>query len=163
MIVDDWRFTDAALSCFKKQIIKVSYISLCSPLFCLSRKVKTSLSSVWSHFELIFLSKEHFLQCVICKFMRGCPSKMSAKIAKIDLFLLVRKTSSLRQTPVRADTTENLRNVEMAMAISLQDYQVTKNMFWDHGLSQWDATNDKNVTKGLWFLQFVSFSIFCVQ
>ena len=54
---------------------------------------------------------------------------MSAKIAKIDLFLLVRKASSLRQTPVRADTIENLRNVEMATAISLQDYQVTKNMF----------------------------------
>ena len=54
---------------------------------------------------------------------------MSAKIAKIDLFLLVRKASSLRQTPVRADTIENLQNVEMATAISLQDYQVTKNMF----------------------------------
>ena len=53
---------------------------------------------------------------------------MSAKIAKIDLFLLVRKAASLRQTPVRVDTTENLQNVEMATAISLQDYQVTKNM-----------------------------------
>ena len=49
--------------------------------------------------------------------------------AKIDLFHLVRKASSVRQIPVRADTIENLRNVEMAPAISLQDYQVTKNMF----------------------------------
>ena len=54
----------------------------------------------------------------------------------------------------KATTVENLRNVEMATAISLQDYQVTKNMFWDHGLSQGDATNDKYVTKSLWFLQF---------
>ena len=61
---------------------------------------------------------------------------MSAKIAKIDLFLLVHKASSLRQTPVRANTIENLRNVEMATAISLQDYQVTKNMFWDMGLAK---------------------------
>ena len=64
-LVDDWRFTDAALSCSTEQIIKVSYIALCSALFCLSWKVKTSLSSVWSHFELIFLSKEHFLECII--------------------------------------------------------------------------------------------------
>ena len=89
---------------------------------------------------------------------------MSAKIAKIDLFLLVRKASSLRQTPVRADTIANLRNVEMATASSLQDYKVIKNMFRDHGLSQGDATNDKNVTKSLWFLQFqFLLAFFCVQ
>ena len=89
---------------------------------------------------------------------------MSAKIAKIDLFLLVRKASSLRQTLVRADAIKNLRNVEMAAVISLQDYQVTKNMFRDQGLSQEDATNDKNVTKSLWFLQFqFLLAFFCVQ
>ena len=74
--------------------------------------------------------------------------------AKIDLFLLVPKASSLRQTPVRADTIENLRNVEMATAISLQDYQVTKDMFETMGLAKGIATNDKNATKSLWFLQF---------
>ena len=58
---------------------------------------------------------------------------MSAKIAKIDLFLLVRKETSLRQTPVHADIVQNLRNVEMATAISLQDYQVTKK----HVLRPW--------------------------
>ena len=80
--------------------------------------------------------------------------------AKIDLFLLVRKASSLRQTPVRVDTIENLQNVEMATAISLHDYQVTKDMFWDHGLRQGNTTNDKNVTKSLWFLQFQFLSAF---
>ena len=55
---------------------------------------------------------------------------------KIDLFLLVRKASSLRQTPVHADTIENLRNVEMATAISLQDYQVTKTCFETMGLAK---------------------------
>ena len=92
------------------------------------------------------------------------PLKMSAKITKIDLFLLVRKSSSLRQTPVRAGTIENLRYVKMATAISLQDYQVTKNMFGDKRLSQGDDTNDKNVTKSLWFLQFrFLLAFFCVQ
>ena len=48
----------------------------------------------------------------------------------------------------------------MAMAISLQDFQVTKNMLWDHGLSQEDATNDQNVTKSRLFLQFQLFLVF---
>ena len=61
---------------------------------------------------------------------------MSAKIAKIDLFLLVRKAFSLRQTPVRADAIENLRNMKMASAISLQDYQDTKTCFETMGLAK---------------------------
>ena len=44
MIVDNWQFTDAALSCFTDQIIKVTSFAFCPSLFCLSWKVKTSLS-----------------------------------------------------------------------------------------------------------------------
>ena len=64
LIVDDWQFTDDALSCFTEQIIKVSYIALCPALFCLSWKVKRSQSFAWSHLKWYLCPKNIFCSTV---------------------------------------------------------------------------------------------------